>query len=669
MSRASVFSALAFSGLLLVHVLPVQASDTRAAVVDWLDSMKGGTEFVLDYDGVRDGSAADSVTVENFRFDWRPVFPGADGSLRVQATIAELHLDGFEKTADGYRMKRYAIPGAFEVTMTGGSGDMAGVTTLGVVTGVTADNVFVPTYVPPPEDAKRPVSRFVDVLRNQMKATIDTAIVDRTLVTQTKEDVTLAETEYGRYVVNGVGNGRVEEMRLEFFRQTQFPKNAKEPGAPGPDIDRVDVRYGAMLQRGVDIAPMLDWMTGEGTAGNTDYRVAVAETTVSDISLTAGPITVKADTYSVLGLKFRAGTQSLLSVLDRAVLGETVSEDEGAALAVQMARGMALDEWSMAGLAFDGPQGMKGRAEGMRLRDVSNEGLGELSFSGIDFNGANGETVRLGNTAISKVIFPDLDAIIRAARQGAPQDPFEAANLGPKIGAFEVSDLFVDMRRQPPLALGLYRLQQSGFIGAVPTDLRMKLEGLDLPVALIQDPATQQILTAIGRDVLKLAGDLSLSWNETSQDLTLHTLDLSLQDGANLSFKAALSGLPKAALQNTEALQQAIATLTVNNADLSVSDAPIVTAFIEHFAKASNLSSEAMRAELLRGLAQAAGPLQSTAFFQEAQAALGAFMTQPGSLSVGIAPAAPVPLTQILGLAATAPQQIPTALGATVTAN
>ncbi|MEM1046164.1 MAG: hypothetical protein AAGL24_08435 [Pseudomonadota bacterium] len=669
MSRSPLFLGLAVAGLALVYALPAHASDARAAVVEWLDSMKGGTEFVFDYDGVRDGPDADRVTVEDYSFEWRPIFPGTNGNLRVKATIAELHLDGFEKTAGGYRVKRYAIPGSYEITMTGGSGDLAGVVTVGTISGVTSNNVFIPTYVHPQEDPKRPVSRFVDLIKEQLKVTADSTTVDRILVVQTRDGVTLSEMEYGHYDIKGIGNGRVEEMRLDSYRQTQFPQKSKDPGAPDPGIDRLDVRYGAMVQRGIDIAPMLDWMTGGGTAGGANHRVAIAETTVSDISATVGPFRATADTYSVLGVKFGAGTQSLVNLLDRAVLGETVNEEEAAALAVQMARGMALDEWLTEGLAFDGPAGLRGRADRMRLRDVSNEGLGELSFAGIDFNSAGGETVRLGHAAIGKVIFPDLDAIVRAVKQGAPQDPFEAANLGPKIGAFEVSDLFVDTRQQPPLSLGLYRLQQSGFIGAVPTSLQMKLEALDLPVALIQDPVTRDVLTAIGKNVLKLAGDLSLSWNETSQDLTLHTLDLSMQEGANLSFKAGLSGLPKAALQNTEALQQAIATVTVNNADLSVRDAPVVTALIEHFAKASNLSPEAMRAELLRGVSQAAGPLQSTIFFQEAQAALGAFMAQPGSLTVGIAPAAPVPLTQILGLAATAPQQIPTALGATVTAN
>ncbi len=669
MSRAPVFSGLAVAGLLFVYALPAQASDTKAAVVEWLDSMKGGTEFVFDYGGVRDGPAADGVTVENYSFDWRPVFPGADGSLRVQMIIDELHLDGFEKTAGGYRARRYAVPGAIVVTMTGGSGDLAGVATVATISRVTSNNVFIPTYVLPPEDPRRPVSQFVDLLREQLKATVESATIDRVLIVQTKDGVTLSEMEYSGYDMKGIGNGRLEEMRLDSYRQTQFPQKSKEPGAPDPGIERLDYRQGITVQRGFDMTPLLDWMTGEGSTGDANHRIAIADATVSDISVTAGPVSVKVDSYSIVGLKIRAGTLSFLGLLDRAVLGETVSEDESRSLGVQMVRGMALDEWSMNGIAFDGPNGLKGRADGMRLRDVSNEGLGELAFGGIDFTGIGGQTVRLGNASIGKVIFPDLDAIIRAVRQGAPEDPFEAANLGPKIGAFEVSDLFVDTSQQPPLSLGLYRLQQSGFIGAVPTDLQMKLEGLDLPVALIQDPAIRNVLAAIGRDVLKLAGDLSLSWNETSQDLTLQTLDLSMQDGANLSFKAGLSGLPKAALQNTEALQQAIATLTVNNADLSVSDAPIVTALIEHFAHASNLSPEAMRAELLRSVAQAAGPLQSTIFFQEAQAALSAFMAQPGSLSVGIAPASPVPLTQILGLAATAPQQIPTTLGATVTAN
>jgi len=136
-----------------------------------------------------------------------------------------------------------------------------------------------------------------------------------------------------------------------------------------------------------------------------------------------------------------------------------------------------------------------------------------------------------------------------------------------------------------------------------------------------------------------------------------------------VSLKAGVAGLPKSVIENPALFEQALATLAFKNVNLSVRDADLVSGLIAHFAGLQKVSPADLRASLLQTLELQAGPLAGTPFLNEAKAALGAFMENPQRLSVDLAPEAPVPFTQILGTAATAPNQTPGLLGAMISAN
>ena len=109
-----------------------------------------------------------------------------------------------------------------------------------------------------------------------------------------------------------------------------------------------------------------------------------------------------------------------------------------------------------------------------------------------------------------------------------------------------------------------------------------------------------------------------------------------------------------------------IATATFKGAQIKLLDSPLVPALVDMQAEQAGLDGEMLSSMMIDGLLQGLGPVATTEFAVELAAAAKSYATNAGDLRVTFAPVAPVPLMQVGGLAALAPQEIPEMLGASV---
>jgi hypothetical protein len=668
MSRNSYLSTFIFAVFSLVIVTfgnAQAASPVEKAVTGWMQSLKDLGASVAKYDAIRIDEASDTATIENLQVSWDVVLPEEIAAVAVAFQAREVILEGFREQEDGYAIARYILSDDNKITVSGTDDQGVPFRLEGSMTGAVSEGLFYPKFTPVAEDPKRPVSKYLKLYDLFLKVAVKKSFIDKIVMVQSIDGKTFLNLEYNGMTTMGMANGRIEEMRVKSYRQIfSIPEDAGDI-----PFSEVETTYGEMIQKGVDFKPIIEAIDGRGKEGDTDYKTVVELASVSDVKFRAGPVSVSIDQYKMAGLKLRPGTLSLLQRADRAVLGEEVRDQEALSISLNFMRGFALDEFSISNLQASGPSNVSGKMTKFVISNLSNEGLGEIAIEGFDMNGPEGEKASLGIFSIGKVIFPAIEDLIAAAENGPPNNPMEAAALSPKIGKFEIADLFVDPKIKPEISLGLFRILQSNFIGAIPTDIKINTENLKLPVAYIEDAMAQAVLQSLGYEVLKITSMFALKWDEASQELTLKSADVTLEDGARIKIKAGVAGVPKSVIENPQTVMKAMPTLAFRNVNFLIEDAVLVSGLIDYFAKIQNMPPEGLRAMIIQIIESQAGPLAGTPFVAELKTALSAFLENPKRLSLDLDPPAPVPFTQMLGTVSTTPDQMPTLLGANVSAN
>jgi hypothetical protein len=197
----------------------------------------------------------------------------------------------------------------------------------------------------------------------------------------------------------------------------------------------------------------------------------------------------------------------------------------------------------------------------------------------------------------------------------------------------------------------------------------MKTEGAQIPVEMVDDKDARALFERLGLTQLAYADELSVRWDPDTLKLSVDPLTVSIEGGGSATFTAEIGGIPRLVFENPDQAQMAIATATLNGARLVVKDAKLISAYIEGEAEKAGISAATLSSALADQAAAGMGPLAGTPFAKDAEGAVRAFLASPDELVVELAPGSPVPVTQVLGLAATAPGGIPDLLGAAISAN
>ncbi len=502
MAKKWLFLALALVLLGLAvfrFLLPGPASPQEQAVASWFQSLKDAGATTASYKALKFDAISDTVTIENPQIDWRLDFsienvPPYDISL----TTSQIVIVGLKEEAEGFSAKQYTVPEDVLLKISGRDKKGDTFSLAGTIKGIKAREMFYPRVTPMPEDPTRPISRYLHYYDLFLKTIVKKFNIDQVLIIQAVNGEEGFRAEYNDLSIQGLQTGQFEEMRMASYKQTiTLPEKTNDV-----PFDRMETSYGEVIQRGVDVRPMVDALNGQGKGPDAEYRTIVAEASLSNMEIAVGPVNISMENYRIDGLKVRPGKRSLLAALDRLALGEEIEDKEMLAISLDFIRGFALDELSVSKLQGSGPQNVTASMAEFIIKNLSNQGLEKTALKGIDVNGNDGEKLSLENATIGDVAFPSNEDIVAAFEQDSSGKPFAATALGPKIGKIEISNLLIDDKKKPALSLDLFRLLQSGFIGAIPTGIKIVVENLKFPVAFIEDARTELILQALGYDVL-----------------------------------------------------------------------------------------------------------------------------------------------------------------------
>jgi len=631
------------------------------------------------YERLESGSAAGDITVHGatiaFTLDFED--SGGDGPFDVEISFDEASFSGLQETDEGYRAQAVEIPGALRVSFTEATAPKPKKTAEGedtvvaplppVSARISYENIALNGIAWPhlpkiTHDPERPVTGYLKHLGFLTGVRIDTGEIAfaRAEVNAPVDDVQ-SSAVYEDMSIIGLANGRMEEQYLGHFETTEV----MPAGSDTTKDDPVSFSGGPVIVRGFDINPVLA-LLGQPTA-RPGLKILDSEE-ILDIRVSGPDFEFAMD-----GLLFEdiAATTSepltLLGLLDREAKGDNVSDDEGAMAAFEAGGAFSMGRLELTGLAAAGEEG-EGSLRRFLIKNISGQGLGEISVDDIAVDIRDEGAFELGRFSIADVRFPPASAIMTLDDVDDPTVQ-QVLDATPTISRFLVSALSVSGKELPGnVELDHFSTRQSGYINKIATDIAVMLRGLDIPVALIDDRQAQQMLAGLGLQRISLDQNLRLHWNEATGDLVLEDLSLHMDNGGTAQLSLTFGSIPRSLFEQPDAAQAVLAVATFKSASLKIADAEIVQGFLAAQARESGLSADTLAFGLADQLKSQMGPLAPTAFGSQLYEAAKTFLGDPKEFTVDFAPKAPVPLTQILGMAATAPAAIPELLGARVAA-
>nr|WP_321459298.1 hypothetical protein [uncultured Cohaesibacter sp.] len=310
--------------------------------------------------------------------------------------------------------------------------------------------------------------------------------------------------------------------------------------------------------------------------------------------------------------------------------------------------------------------------ESIRQAGFSSFGIEESSISGISYAGPPSMNFKLGRLAVESLEFADYPLIEKAifdSMNGTPLQGSSAAKLGPNKLTLAMSGLEYSDDKGNALSADGASLNYDRMGLAIPAEISTSVDNLKIGKNLLQHPLATVLLDQLGLDGLTINEELTLVWDEANQTYKIEPINLELKDIASISGSIGAGGIMRGYLDAPETAQAAMATATILPSSLTLKDLGGLNELINLAGGAMGMGPEQIRSMATMQIKAALSSFTEPAFSDAVVAEVDSFLKDPQSLMVSLNPKAPVPLAQLLGVAATAPQQVPYLLAIGVIAN
>lgn len=644
------------------------AESARDIVAEWFSDLENAGAEVARYSAIATDPATGRLSINDISIRHRITFD-LFGQLTVDFTVTakadSVTLDGLERTAQGYRARNITAAEGTSLALLSNTNEIP-FEVEAIYDGMEASAVAWSRFPQLAHDPERPFAGFFSVARAIVNTEYDRWQVARILVTQGLPDGGTQTATYEDVRQTGMTNGKLASYEIGHFESIQII-----PLPEASTTTRVTVETGRQSGRNLDLLGIVESLDPASNRPTSQDATGILETaSVEDIRVSADEFNLGIERVAVDGVSFSGSASTLVTLLERQVLGKKVEEEALVTAAAGYAGAIGLKRMEIRGLQGDGDDVEDLDIRRIEIADISSNGIGSFIAEGVSIHDATSAGVKLGRFVLADLHFPPLQAILKLQNKKNTQDIQAVLRAMPKLGRVEIDDLRVrDGKYDGDASLGHFELLQSAYINTIPTDIRTRISNFRIPLALVDDADAQELLSAIGLSEIRLDQNVALRWNADTEDLELERSEVRLENGGRGSLRIRLGGLPRSVLEDPNLAQMALATLSIKEAEFLIEDAVGLTRFIDVQAQEADISPELMRAGLVEVMTEDLGPLAQTRFGKELKAALLEFAGDPRRLSIRLEPKQPVLLVQAIGLMASAPQVLLDTLGASAQAN
>ncbi len=665
--------SMAVSAILVLY--PMSATFAQSPqediVKNWLRAADGVDFLTVNYNGIRYDAASDITSISDltlsFEVDGAKISAyngqtqtGSTGRIEYTLTFPLIEFDNLSLD-NGYYSARSITADIVNLKFDVDAEPNSSSSATGTYKNMVVNNVDW-SQLPEISDAiDRPISKYFPVVEALTDVSFDSASLGGMTMNQSTGNPAInLILSYGASTIGKTIRGDFSSMVVDGMVMTI--RASDDMPAKTAAMISTDVSIGEMTITDYNFGTLLrKFAPGATSAEDTPYDTAIGKMAVNELRINAAGGGFSLDRLVLSDVGIRSPGVSVLDEFDRLFQLSNSEEqkpdgEEIVALIADIYGAFRLGEFEMAGLRVNAPGAVQGKMDLYRVSDLSSAGLGEFLLKGINFAGGRGEYFNLDSFSISDIGFPSLDALLNLEAAGKNNDIAAIMRAIPTLGSYRSSGLEIRVPGQGAVSLIESRIEMDKFIGPIPTDIELAVNGLKFPVAMMEGDA-RQIFTEMGFKDVVVSYRLDANWD---RDTKVLALDLAtwLKNGGELKAELDIGGIPKSVFENPLTAQQAIGFLTVNGANIQFNDQSIVNKGMTIVAAKQGVDVATLKAQAVGLLPFALQMLNNPDFVNELSDAVKQLLDRGGSITASATPSAPVSVMQLIGVGATAPGAI-----------
>ena len=257
------------------------------------------------------------------------------------------------------------------------------------------------------------------------------------------------------------------------------------------------------------------------------------------------------------------------------------------------------------------------------------------------------------------------DVVVPAANEVAARSrirPFRKLTLGGLVAS--------EAELPDPLAVTTLSVQVGELTDDKPTSVLVQATGAELPASVVTNPIGAAMIDGLGYAELLADAVIDLDYDPSADTVVLHGLMVDAVEFGRVAVTASFSGLSFRALTDPEESAAARSAARLDAMTVRFDDGGLVGRMLDMQAEMLGGTRDEVREQLVYGaLPFALSFVENAEFRGQFLAAAAAFLEDPRSLTVTVAPQAPVPLGEVMRTALRTPLKLPDLLTANVAAN
>jgi len=450
---------------------------------------------------------------------------------------------------------------------------------------------------------------------------------------------------YRNTVLRDIRNGFVAEA------VTDSATNSAKPRQGAKDIPGVEMAMGNIITKGVDMPLWFRFAFDRAQPGET-LKLAIAEQTAGRTTYRIGDFaTIEIAEISARDIKLRplkTPPVELLALAERQADDKTTPDAKmGMAIAADMLGAMSFGDMQVKGLTGTVRQTGKPQAR-FSLDRLAMAGGADVAgrFQMLGLKVENGkDRFNIGEIGLEGVSLAAMMAGFGrlAASTDAAAEP-DPSTMIPKIDAirlagvdFDVPDV-KDPQQRIRARLGLFETKMSNHVGAIPADVAIAIDRLQMDIPADTREKGLQDIVALGYKALDLTARYSQSWSEPEKTLRVNELSVRSAGMFAAQAKAEIVNVPRELFTLDKAVASVAALgVAARSVQISLVNESLFEKLIAKQARESRRKVEDVRAELAAGATIMAPILLGDHPAAKAiGAALGQFVADPRNLKFGI---------------------------------
>ncbi len=407
--------------------------------------------------------------------------------------------------------------------------------------------------------------------------------------------------------------------------------------------------------------------------GNREWNSVVGHAEYDNIMVQAPDIQLRISSIAIDDFKMRQAAEPFTPILERLMTDDTLTSRQTDALTQEILVDL-ISPWGLGGFSIQGLDIYTDEIDRFHLgdfhiTDLSLDGLGEIGLGDLDIVVPESGSVRLGRLALGGLEMPsekELKQIIATIAAGG--DPASIASFLPSLSYIELSDFEYASSQSLPVVIGRFLINGGGYLGIAPTDGRVELTGVTVPLTIIQGDL-RRILNQMGYTQFQLDFGVALNWDEASETLRIDGLHLQVADAGSVDASLVLGGVTRAVFDNIDNLseEQAMA-LTLVSADITITDESLAERLFQWTAEDTGQPADEYREQFIRGLPVVLGLTIDRTLAAQIAPPIQAFLRGSSSLVATARPEQPVPLSDVMTALSGSPYSLIGLLGVVLTA-